>query len=87
MHTDRQFFYDQQFSQTHSLDTKNGHEMGLGEAVWADFLYKINSATSPIDLDGFRRDLTTPKIQKNPGRSRVSFLNYMFLNDMEGGCS
>ena len=44
--------------------------MALGEAVWADFWCKINSATSPIDLGRFHGDLTTPKIQKileNPG--------------------
>ena len=39
--------------------------MGLGEAVWADFEWKINSKTSPIDLDRFRPDPADPKIQKN----------------------
>ena len=57
-----------------SLETENCHETALGEAFWADFWWKINSATSPIDLDRFRSDLDDPKIQKNPGRSRVSFL-------------
>ena len=57
-----------------SLETENCHETALGEAFWADFWCKINSATSPIDLDRFRSDLDDPKIQKNPGRSRVSFL-------------
>ena len=44
--------------------------MGLGEAVRADCWWKINSETSPIDLDGFRLDPADPKIQKiseNPG--------------------
>ena len=48
--------------------------MALGEAFWVDFWRKLNSETSPIDLDGFRSDPDDPKIQKNPGRSRVSFL-------------
>ena len=47
------------------LETKTGHERGLGEAVWADFWWKINSKTSRIDLEGFRPDPADPKIQKN----------------------
>ena len=35
--------------------------MGLDEVSGADFWLKINSAPSPIDLDGFRRDLEIPK--------------------------
>ena len=46
------------------LDPENGDERGLGEAVWADFRWKINSKTSPIDLEGFRPDRADPKIQK-----------------------
>ena len=38
--------------------------MGLGEAVWADFLSNIHSKTSPIDLDRFRGDPGDPKIPK-----------------------
>ena len=34
------------------------------EAVRADLLWEINSKTSPIDLDGFRRDPAGPKIPK-----------------------
>ena len=57
-----------------SFETENCHETALGEAFGADFWCKINSATSPIDLDRFRSDLDDPKIQKKSGRSRVSFL-------------
>ena len=49
-------------------NTENGHELGLGEAFWADFWWKINSSTSPIDLDRFGIDLGDPK---NPDFSNV----------------
>ena len=38
--------------------------MALDEASGADVWWKMHSATSPIDLDRFRRDPTEPKIQK-----------------------
>ena len=40
---------------------ENGHEMGLDEVYGADFWWKIHSATSPIDLAGFRGDPGRPK--------------------------
>ena len=60
--------------------TRNG--LRVGKAVLADFWCNIHCETSPIDLDRFRSDLDDPKILKNPGRSRVSFLIMMFLNEM-----
>ena len=44
--------------------TENGHELGLGEAVWADFWCNNDISTSPIDLDRFQLDPGDPKIPK-----------------------
>ena len=41
------------------------HEMGLGEAVWADFGCKMNCKPNPIDLDRFRRDPTRKSAKTN----------------------
>ena len=62
---------DRQFCKKYSLTTENALEMGLGDAVWADFCSKINSETSPIDLDGVRRDPADPEIQKNSRKPRI----------------
>jgi len=51
---------------TFFLKTENGHELGLGKAVRSNFLLKMISKTSPIDLDRFRHDLAGLKIQKIP---------------------
>ena len=42
------------------------HEMALDKAVRADCWWKINSKTSPIDLDRSHSDLDDPKIPKLP---------------------
>ena len=35
-------------------NVEDGHQMGLDEAVWANFRCNMNSKISPIDLDGSR---------------------------------
>ena len=46
-----------------SVRTKIVFQMGLGKAVWAEFWSKINSRTSPIDLDRFLIGPGRPKIR------------------------
>ena len=55
------------------------HETALGMAVWDYFRCKIDSDTSPIDLDRFRSDLDDPKIQKT-SRQIESLVSYHYVS-------
>ena len=48
-----------------SSETCFGHEMSLESVSVADFWCKMHSATSPIDLDGFRGDPGDPEIPES----------------------